>query len=195
MARVRVTSRLPVLRGNAAVSHRRIGGVALPADQAGFLLTRPSFRQNLAPPEKRRHRVAADGVGLPRRHDGLNLLRGKALCAEIGVQLDEDLFIRHVVRRFLRRVPPVRPAENLRQRRAHVHRDVAEDAVLTTLPEFDGLSGFADFLLAYKETGAEGGEKSFIAVHRALESLELARELKESSISALAALRAVVPIL
>ena len=89
----------------------------------------------------------------------------RGCVASTTVQLDEDLFIRHVVRRFLRRVPPERPPQDLRDGRADVDGDVAQDAVLTRLPEFDSLRGFADSFLAFKQTGTEDGEKSFIAVH------------------------------
>jgi len=56
----------------------------------------------------------------------------------------------------------------LRDGRTDVDGDVAEDAVLTTLPEFDGLRGFADLLLPFEQTGTKDGEQTFIAVHRSL---------------------------
>ena len=171
----------PVRRDTACKFTSSGGSRPFCVNQLLLFLRLTTLWQDFTATEQVGHRVAADGIGLPRGHDGLNLLRGQTLRAEIGVQLDEDLFIRYVVGRFLCRVPPERPPQDLRDGRADVDGDVAQDAVLATLPEFDGLRGFADFLLPFEETGTEDGEKTFIAIHRSLKGgKSLPGEFKEA---------------
>jgi len=74
----------------------------LSGNQLALFFGATTFRQPFTTTEQVGHGVAPDGVRLPRGHDGLNLPRGQSLRAEIGVQLDEELFIRHVIGRFLR---------------------------------------------------------------------------------------------
>lgn len=54
-----------------------------------LLLIRPPLRKHFTPAEQIRHRVAADGIRLPRGHDDLNPPRGQTLCAEIGVEFHQ----------------------------------------------------------------------------------------------------------
>lgn len=61
-------------------------------------MIRPPLRQHFATPEQVRHGVAADRTSLLGSDDGLNLLCGQALRAEVAVEFDGDLFRHHVVR-------------------------------------------------------------------------------------------------
>ena len=50
--------------------------------------------------------------------------------------------------------------------------DAAENAILATLAQLDGLSGLADFLLVFEQARAENGHEAFNAVHGTLEGGE-----------------------
>src|SRR5687767_1099000 len=80
------------------------------AYQARLLLSATTLRQYFAAPEQFRHGIPANCIRLPRRNDCGDLLSRQPSRAEVRIQFENDLFSSHIVRCFLRRVPPISPA-------------------------------------------------------------------------------------
>ena len=147
--------------------------------QHDFLLIGPPGRDDFARAEQIEHRRLADGARLPGRHNRRDLRRRHARHAEIRVQRSQHQVRPDVVRNRLRRVPPINPAQNLRQRRADAQGNRVQDAVLAALAQLDGRGRLPHPLLGFQHPRAQHGHHLLFAVHRPLKSRQpLARELQ-----------------
>src|SRR4051794_4055642 len=113
--------------------------------ERGLIGVRSAVGEDLAAAEEFEHGVFAEGTGLPGGDDGLEVLAGHSLNAEVVVELDEDVGFGEGEwgglsgGRGLRGVPPIHPAQHLGERFADAAGNGGEDAVLTALAELDCL--------------------------------------------------------
>ena len=105
----------------------------------------------------------------PRGHNGSDLIPRHPLRVEVGVEPGNDAILTDRLRDFLRGIPPIHPAQTMRQRVADADGHGRPNRVLTALMQFNRVGGFANALLRFQQPRAQNRHQAFSPIPRPLE--------------------------
>ena len=114
------------------------------ANEILFFCIRASSGQDFTFTKEIEHGGLTDGSSLPGRDNGSEFQTGQTFGGEVGIDLEQDERFTDIFGILFGAIPPIDPAKDLgnriRQRQGQRH----QDAILTSLTEFNGISSFTD---------------------------------------------------